>query len=466
MLGLAIRNTGLADRAAQALTARLSGSYPRLVAGVVLMTYALAFVMPSNMGRIAVLMPIVLAVADRAGLHEGSEGRIGLALAVGFGTFMLSCSILPANVPNLVMAGSIETEDGIRLTYLPYLILHAPVLGVLKGFALAGCICLLFRAQPAAVQAAGPPGALSPSERRLSVLLAATLLLWLTDSLHGISPAWIGLAAACVCLLPGVGFVSHEEFATQVNFRTAIYVAGILGMAAMVTRTGLADRLGHALLAVAPLDPAAPFRSFATLVGISSALNFVVTSNGVPALYTPLAKTSGDRLGPAAADSADGAGARLLGHHPAVSGGANRGRGADGTRSGQLRRCGFACCLPRSPSPCWCRWISCGSNCWDCFSRYAACKTVTSVRSLAEIIRLSIPGGRRSSARTRASSSSDEYGLSTQSSAPASSAAMRRSRSVTVVPVSTGMPRPRHRMSRTNASPSPSGNSNSISTTS
>ena len=290
VLGIAIRKTGLADRAARTLTGRLSGSYPRLVAGVVLLTYALAFVMPSNMGRIAVLMPIVLAVADRAGLAVGRPGRTGLVLAVGFGTFMLSASILPSNVPNLVLAGSIETDYGIRLTYLPYLLLHAPVLGVLKGFFLVGCICLLFADRPRGsipTEAAAP---LSRDERRLALLLGATLLLWLTDAVHGISPAWIGLAAACVCLLPRVGFVTHDEFATQVNFRTAIYIAGILGMAALVTRSGLGAVLGHALAAVAPLDPAAPFRSFAALAGISTLLNFVVTSNGVPALFTPLAQ--------------------------------------------------------------------------------------------------------------------------------------------------------------------------------
>jgi len=291
VLGIAIRKTGLAERAARALTTKLSGSYPRLVAGVVLLTYALAFVMPSNMGRIAVLMPIVLAVADRAGLAEGSRGRIGLALAVGFGTFMLSVSILPANVPNLVLAGSIETTYGIRLTYLPYLLLQAPVLGILKGVALIGCLCLLFRDRPRRAAPTDAAGPLTGDEKRLALLLGVTLLLWLTDSLHGISPAWIGLAAACVCLLPRIGFVTHEEFGGQVNFRTCIYIAAILGMAATVTRSGLGDLLGRALASVAPLDPAAPFRSFAALVGISTLLNFVVTSNGVPALFTPLAGT-------------------------------------------------------------------------------------------------------------------------------------------------------------------------------
>ena len=291
VLGIAIRKTGLADRVARTLTARLSGSYPHLVAGVVLLTYALAFVMPSNLGRIAVLMPIVLAVADRAGLPPGSPGRTGLALAVGFGTFMLSVSILPANVPNLVLAGSVESGYGIRLTYLPYLLLHAPVLGVLKGLCLVGCICLLFRDRPTRALPADSTYPLSGPELRLSVLLGVTLLLWLTDAVHGISPAWIALASACLCLLPRIGFVTHEEFGSQVNFRSAFYVAAILGMASVVTHSGLGERLGAALASVAPLDPAAPMRSFAALVGISTLLNFVVTSNGVPALFTPLAHT-------------------------------------------------------------------------------------------------------------------------------------------------------------------------------
>jgi len=253
--------------------------------------------MPSNMGRIALLMPVVMALAGQAGLAEGSRGRIGLALAVGFGTFQLSTSILPANVPNLVMAGAAETAYGVHFAYLPYLALHAPVLGVLKGVVLVACICLLFPARPQPVSAPDRTGPLTAAERRLGLLLLATLALWMTDTLHGVQPAWVGLAAACICLLPRVGFITGDEFATGVNFRTCIYIAGILGLAALVARSGLGDRIGQALLAVAPLDPNAPFRSFASLVGITTLLNFVVTANGVPALFTPLARTLADASG-------------------------------------------------------------------------------------------------------------------------------------------------------------------------
>jgi anion transporter len=289
VFGAAIRKTGLADRVAGMMAAHLGGSYLRMVTGVVVLTYALAFVMPSNMGRIALLMPIIMAFADRSGMREGA-GRTGLALAVGFGTYMLSASILPSNVPNQVMAGATETSYGLHLNYLPYLVLHGPVLGVLKGIVLIACIAVMFPGNPQQADAPTAATALTPSEIRLSVVLAITLVLWFTDTIHGIAPAWIGLAAACICLLPGIGFLTSDEFAANANFRTLIYIAAILGLAAVVTKSGLGEIVGNAMIRIAQLDPSAPFRSFASMIGISTLLNFLVTANGVPALYTPLAQ--------------------------------------------------------------------------------------------------------------------------------------------------------------------------------
>jgi len=291
VIGIAITKTGLAARAARLLAPSLSRSYARMVFGTVGLTYALAFIMPSNMGRIALLMPIVLAMADQAGLEERRPGRIGLALAVGFGTFELSASILPSNVPNLVMAGAIETAYGLHLSYLPYLLLHAPILGILKGLVLALCILFLFRDHVATPARREPESPLTTDECRLIILLVVTLGFWLTDSLHGISPAWVGLAAACLCLLPRIGFVRGEEFGRDVNHRTAIYVAAILGLAALTAYSGLGAVIGEALAKIAPLDASAPFISFASMAGMTALLNFAVTANGVPAIFTPLAQS-------------------------------------------------------------------------------------------------------------------------------------------------------------------------------
>jgi len=297
VLGAAIKKVGLADRVARVLANSLSGSWLKMIVGVILLTYALAFVMPSNMGRITLLMPIVMALADRAGLREGSPGRIALALAVGFGTYELSASILPANVPNLIMTGAAERAYGVQFNYLPYLFLHAPVVGILKGVLIVGCLHWMFPAEPRALTRDAEPTKLTAAEKRLAIILLATLAMWVTDSLHGIRPAWVGLVSACLCILPRVGFLTSDEFAAGVNVRTCIYLAGILGLAAVVAWSGLGNTIGNALIPLLPLDPARPAAAFASMIGLASALNFVVTANGLPAVFTPLAQLLAEHTG-------------------------------------------------------------------------------------------------------------------------------------------------------------------------
>lgn len=138
---------------------------------------------------------------------------------------------------------------------------------------------------------------MSGDEKRLAWMLAVVLLLWVSESWHGIGPAWTGLAAAVITLLPRVGFINGDEFSTGVNIRTCIYVAGILGLAITVTQTGIGSAVGEALLQVMPLDAEKPFTSFLALTGITTALNFIMTANGVPALYTTLAQSFADATG-------------------------------------------------------------------------------------------------------------------------------------------------------------------------
>ncbi len=78
IIGLAVKRTGLGNRAARTLAVVLHGSYLRVIAGLVMMTVAVSFVMPSSLGRMVLLIPIVLALADELGYAPGRRGRTGM----------------------------------------------------------------------------------------------------------------------------------------------------------------------------------------------------------------------------------------------------------------------------------------------------------------------------------------------------------------------------------------------------
>jgi anion transporter len=306
IIGAAVDRTGLGRRMARRLVSRFTGGYLSVLAGVVTVCLALGFVMPSTMGRLVLLLPIVMALAEQLGFGPGSRGRTGMVLATGFGSYLGPVAILPANVPNNVLIGAAQNFHDIQIRYFDYLIVHFPVLGFLKSVLLVLVIWLLYRDTPIRNQAAVPETAAAPEtaagpenndiphywstdEKRLALLLGIALVLWATDSIHHVSPAWVSLGAGLICLLPGVGLVPPQAFRDKVPINPLIYVAGILGVGALVAESGLGEALSRWVLAVFDLDPEQPARSFFVLSGLSMLLGTVSTMPGVPAILTPIA---------------------------------------------------------------------------------------------------------------------------------------------------------------------------------
>lgn len=289
VIAAAVDRTGLGRRLAAVLIRRLAGSYVRVIAGTVGVATGLAFLLPSTMGRVMLLVPVVLALADKIGFPAGSRGRTGMVLAAVLGTYLIAAGILPANVANMVMAGAVDTIYGMQLQYGPYLILHFPVLGLGKAVLLVAAICWLFPDRPGGRPNRSEPEPLSPEGRRLAVMLGIVLVIWAADFMHGISPAWVGLAAAIACLLPGWGLLPQEEVRTRIHIQPLVYIAGVLGVAALVHDSGLGALLSRTLLAGLVLEPGADAANFFSLTALAAGLGLATTIPGMPAIFTPLA---------------------------------------------------------------------------------------------------------------------------------------------------------------------------------
>jgi anion transporter len=292
IVGLAVDRTGLGKRLAHLFVGAFAGSYFHTICGIVLVGVVMAFLMPSTMGRVVILVPIVAALADRLGYAPRTRGRHGIIMATALGTFMPAAAILPSNVANMVMTGAAETLYGVKIHYMEYLALHFPVLGLLKTVALTVIVWASYREEPK-TSTQIPAEALQPwsrDEKMLAAVLVSALALWATDAWHGISPAWVALGAGFLCLLPGIALVPGKDFEQRMNWGSLVYVAGVLGMAAVADRSGLGRVLADALVAATGLTPGEPGYAYGALAVVGAVLGMATTIGGVPGVLTPLAE--------------------------------------------------------------------------------------------------------------------------------------------------------------------------------
>lgn len=291
MIGVAIETTGLGARLARILERSFARSYFTAVMGTVLLMLLLSFLMPSSLGRITIMLPIVMALADRLGFVPGANGRTGLVLAVAMGSLTPTFAVLPASVPNVVLAGAAEAIHSIQLTYSEYLLLHFPVIGLVSTLALPVFICVLFRdrIRPETVKSESRP--FSPQEWRLTAVLLLSLSLWVTDSAHGIAPAWVALGAGIICALPVIGVMPSVLVVQKVNFGPILFLAAFVGMGAVITHAGLGEALGRWLIAGLHLSRESTLADFASVIGLGVVLQLVTTLPGQPAIMATFADT-------------------------------------------------------------------------------------------------------------------------------------------------------------------------------
>ncbi len=281
--------TGLAQRFAGVVFDRFTVSYRQLITAVVVASIVLSFFMPATVGRVLLLLPIVAAVAERVGCVRGSTGYNGICLAAIMTTYQCGTAILPANAPNLILAGAAETLYGVHFVYAEYLWVQFPVMGMLKGLTIVAFVCWLFHAEVRPVSTRQKSAPLTLEQKRMAVILAAALALWATDFLHGISAGWIALAAATACLIPRIGVMPVTAF-NDVRLGPYFYVGATLGLGLMTQKTGLSEALGKLLHSMLPLEAGADFGNFITLSLLATFTALFTTNPAQPAVLAPLAE--------------------------------------------------------------------------------------------------------------------------------------------------------------------------------
>ena len=286
VISIAVHKSGLAARIVQALMTHLPGRYLTMAGGLAIAGIALSFIMPSASGRAVMMAPLAVALATELGFAENTRARHGLVLAAGWGATIPAFGILPSNVVNMAFVGASEGIFNVSFTYFGYTFLNFPIVGFLGALVVIVLITILFGAKPQPQSKASMQTGWSSAERRLMGIMLVALALWMTDSLHGISPAWIALAAALVCVTPGIGMLPASVITNEVNYGAWLFVAGVIGMGTIANHSGVGGAMGELLLANIPLTRDGGIITFYEIFAISAAVGVVTTFPAAPPIVT------------------------------------------------------------------------------------------------------------------------------------------------------------------------------------
>ncbi|PIE42305.1 MAG: sodium:sulfate symporter [Gammaproteobacteria bacterium] len=285
VIGLAIKHTGLGERLASFIVPLMT-SYRRALLGSASLGLIFVFLVPSAMGRIAVLLPILLPLSEQLGYKDNTRARNGIVLAAVLSTFLPAFTVLPANVPNNILLGMVKMLFAETPTYAGYLWLHFPVLGLLKTALIVMVLMVFYRADsPRPVKQNLPK--LSCQEKRLLAVLMLTLFLWISEPWHGVDTAWVAMIGAMLCLLPGLQLTPKKPL-QALNNETFFYIAAIVGLGVVVYHSGLATLIADASLRLLPLSPHHQATNFSVLSLLATLLSMLVALPGVPAILTPM----------------------------------------------------------------------------------------------------------------------------------------------------------------------------------
>lgn len=285
ILGLSIQHTGLGERLAITIIPLMT-TYRRALLGSALLGVVLIFLMPSAVGRILVMLPILIPLTEQLGYGDNPSARNGILLAAVLATFFPAFTVLPANVPNNVLLGLVKTLFSQAPTYGDYLWLHFPVLGGMKLIILLLLLNQFYQApDPKPVVSSLP--AITRKEKTLLLVLLVTLLLWITEAQHGIETAWVAMLAGVFCLFPGLGLTPKKPL-QAIPFETFFYVAAIVSLGALAYHSGLAALIADKGLQLLPFSKEHDGVNFMIFSWLSTLLSIAVTLPGTPAILTPM----------------------------------------------------------------------------------------------------------------------------------------------------------------------------------
>jgi anion transporter len=243
LFGMMATKTGLGRRLAYLIIRQVGTSYSRLLLGIILTSFLLTFLVPSGIACVIIMASVALGLMQVFELGPGSNVGKGIFITL---TYTAGCfdKMVIAGPSTILGRGLIEKGANVQIYYGLWLLAFLPC-AVVTIFGMWRLVLWLYPPEDAVLtrgaaflrEEVGRMGPWTRMEKRALFLMLLAIALWMTDLLHHISPAVIGLGIGLFACLPRVGVLDEKDM-KKFNYLLVFFVAAAVSMGTVLVETG------------------------------------------------------------------------------------------------------------------------------------------------------------------------------------------------------------------------------------
>ncbi|PIE75524.1 cation transporter [bacterium DOLJORAL78_65_58] len=270
LIASAVKNSGLGQRIAYQYILRYVSGYTSIVVGAYVLGFLLSFLIPHPWPRSFLIMSVMIGIIKSSGMSKADGANIGLAVFAS--SAPVSMILLTGDSLLNTLAIGFSGQDVSWLGWAKYMAVPGFLASVftlilqLKLYKPRGQFTL---DKEEVRQKLQEMGGLKGEEKRCLFWVTLAIIMWATDSLHGINTAWVALMAVIGLSMPVIGGVLKPPNWNDVPLATLLFLTAALAIGTVGGHTGMNSWLADVLLPSTVPSNVFMFAAIVTVVGVA-----------------------------------------------------------------------------------------------------------------------------------------------------------------------------------------------------
>jgi len=242
-IGVALSKSGLLQRIVLKILSKFKGTFNGQVKAFLLAGNIIGPLIPSATAKVAIAAPLARTYSDTMGFKPKSKGAAGLFSSMWMSFGVAGPFFLTGTTMCFTMIGLLPKESQGAWTWLHWFAAVWPW-GVVLLIGSYFAIRLFYTPDDQIELPEGyianqykELGQMTRNEKIAAFVLAGCLVLWVTESIHGISAALVALLGMSVLL--GTKVLDRQSFRSNIAWDTVVFIAANTGIAGVFKAVGI-----------------------------------------------------------------------------------------------------------------------------------------------------------------------------------------------------------------------------------